>query len=225
MEQGKNRFSCAACRISIRFSSPIFVPEFPSFLERLEAKGYAQTGQLKPPTPPNMLNFSIEVADQIATKGNIIVDLDTNKQYLGVQSMKTDQVIQPYSEVKELFFADNGKLVNKIWFYEFQASHRYSSISSAIKGISKSAGDMKLIPEISKIMGQKISVRGITLSSFNADPNTEEYIDLNINPDLNDSSFYNVITIYRNKDEKNVLKFAENSTENLKSILETIDES
>ncbi len=208
----------------MRFASPLFVPELTSFLERLEQKGFTLTGGLQPPTPPNSFSASYEISDQIATKDNIIVDFDNSKQILGVQVMKTDQVVELFSEVKDLFLTDNQGLKGRIWFYELQASYRFHSKGSALRQISRSAEEAKLVNDASEIFGRKVGARGIFMSSVNIEPNTENYFDLNIISDINNSSLYDIIIIYRDESEDSVYSVAKSLSSKVKSFISSIEE-
>lgn len=218
-------FNCASSRISIRFTSPIFLPDFPSFVEQLEKKGFTQLGRLDFPTPPNAFNVSYEISDQIATKDDIIVDLDTSKQYLGVQLMKSDEVHNIFTEIRDLFLKNNPELEKRIWFYEFQAGYRYHSKSTAIEKIAKTAQNLTLLDEASKLTGKRLSLRGVTMSSYNQEPNNESYTDLSIIPDLNNSKLYNIVTIFRDKAEGSVISFSKHAHEKIRKLLENIDSS
>lgn len=221
----KEIFSCASSRISVRFASPIFLPEFPPFLEQLETKGFTQLGRVDTPTPPNAFNVTYEISDQIATKDDIIIDLDTSKQYLGVQLMKSDEVSKIFTEIKDLFLKNNSELEKRIWFYEFQASYRYHSSSTAIEKMAKTTQNLTLLDEASKVIGKRMSLRGVTLSTHNVEPNNENYADLSIIPDLNNSRLYNIVSIFRDRKEESVINFSNHANEKIRKILTTIDSS
>lgn len=221
MEKSDNKFSCISSRISVRFNPPIFTPNIRSFLKRLESRGY-ETMKIDTPTPANEFG-SYDISDQIAFKESSIIDFDSWRQYVGVQLLNSDQIVETYYEAFRDFFEDNPSLREHIWFHEYQASYRYVSETSATDRMSDISKNVPIFDKISKTMGVKTSLRGLAISGQNLDPNTENYMDLHIAPAIGESGIYHLVLIYRNVREGSTIDFVKRSSRRIESLLETID--
>ena len=91
--------------------------------------------------------------------------------------------------------------------------------------MAKTAQNLTLLDEASKLTGKRLSLRGVTISSYNQEPNNESYTDLSIIPDLNNSKLYNIVTIFRDKAEGSVISFSKHAHEKIRKLLENIDSS
>lgn len=194
----------SAYRLAVRFNYIFSAIDLPKLLTSLTLNGYIITQPISVPAliHPYQVNFS----GIIANKDGASVDLNTEKNSLGVQHNSLEVVIDRFNEICSIIDSDTHDTTTSVWFYEFQGNVRYNRNEKEFFNVAGKEVDR--IVEYSSSLGENISVRGIKFGSKGTDPSSPNYFEINIEPYLTNKKELSLIYVYRHKKRGRVLDFA-----------------
>jgi hypothetical protein len=149
--------------------------------------------------------YQVNVSGIIATKNGASLDLNTEKNTLGIQHESLEVVMDRFNEICTIIDNDIPFMSSIIWFYEFQGNVRYQKNESNLFNV-KGKG-MDEIIEYSSSIGENISVRGIKFGSKGTDPSSPNYFEINIEPYLTNNKELSVTYVYRHKKRGRIFDF------------------
>ncbi len=198
-----------SCRVAIRLKSIFHVINIPVLFDKFQEVGY------KPLIPPPMVQTLMEptnlrITSPILRKGISIIDVNTDMNSIGLQNNSIDSLINDLDPFFKIIL-NMASSKNKIWFYEFHANIKFKNKTMRKININ---GDL-----ISKMLkfDNDLNVSGITFWSGN-NPDSENFIEIKIDPDVLDDNFANLKIIYRNKNRDTFMKTLENKFKNINEL-------
>lgn len=188
-------------RIAVRFLNAAKI-DLHELADLFKSLGYTVAAQL----PPRSFKASIGGSGPIAAKGNIIVDVNTEKLVVGVTSVD-ETCINEFILIEKAITA-NFDVLKGERFYELLAELEIKS--EEIKPMElfwKVSKENIVAKKISSALGEPLFVFGYRLTKEEASPESSEWIDIEIMPHLMKprASIYASI-VYRSKNREKVLE-------------------
>ncbi|MHA1595071.1 MAG: hypothetical protein ACTSXX_10075 [Candidatus Baldrarchaeia archaeon] len=209
-------FTIRYFRIAVKFigAAKIDLHELTGVLRNL---GYTITTQL----PPRGFKVSVGGSGPIAAKGNVIVDVNTDRLIVGVSSPEPEECIDEFVTVEEAIRSSFDTL-KEINFYELLAEVEIKSNNiKPIEFMQKISKENIVAEKISDALKEPLFVLGYRLAKKDTSPEESEWIDIEIMPYLirPHSSLY-VSMVYRSRNREKILE----KSKKLKTIVDAIND-
>ncbi|MEM0328490.1 MAG: hypothetical protein QXN53_07965 [Thermoproteota archaeon] len=212
-------------KISFHLKHILFPIDLRELTEVLSGLGYAIPPQTLQALPgPGMIEISYMVGSgPIAKKGNLLVDINSDRGFIGVGGQSIPDVILSFEEVEKAICNNFGIDPNTdIRFYEILARLDCEVENNILESMSK-ISDGALFTRLGKIIGKMPILYGIRLVPKGAVPNQEEWFDITIQPHLyKPNQVYQISVIYRSADRNNVLATFKNLEEIILKIIKEL---
>ncbi len=189
-------------------------PRIPELLLELRKRGYA-TARVRPRSLGGYDVTFIE-PNVVAIKGSTYVAYNPGRRSIAIEGPNPDELLEVLNEVEEVLKYVGSDPVKGVLFYELQAKARAIGSRWVLKKVVKTCD----------LLGLDLSIVPISFVSVEGDPNSMQWLHLDVKPLWtswsNEKVRYEVVLVYRDSREKlvNVLKNLDNV---LKDVLKRID--
>jgi len=220
--QKHRNFKNVSIRLSTRMNYVLFPFDTTELIDVLVKAGYTRTA---PPPPFRRLKGArLGFTGTIARKGEIVIDINDERGFLGATSPSATSTIQGFDEVLQLAKTNlKVDLEGMAAFYEFIGNLEVETDLNALEKIGQLYEGNKPIEDFGKIMGEAVSHFSLRLAPKGENPNQTEWFDITIEPELIKTSTYRISAIYRSKDKSKVQKFIEEFEVKISKILDIIE--
>ena len=213
-------FAQKTIRLSGKYDFVIFPLSFAILQGLLTDKGYKPT-KLPEGAPP-----LITVIDgQLATKENLTVDCQTERQVIGVNSNDIELLINSFNEIEEIMSTELGdSMSNNNQFYEITAQFTIKTGKNPLDVFAKNREKLSLCEKVSEIMGENISPFGFRFTPTNVSVQSVNWFDIKLEPLVHRSTtIYYGSLVFRNKNREKVIEKTKNVKNNFKSFLNELE--
>lgn len=169
-----------ALRVSVRFNYVLFPLDLRDFGQLLVARGYALSGDMPPDSPIGAPDVRHGGQGQLARKGEFVVDVNTERQFLGVAG---GEPLQTLAELEGI--ADDLKDTvdfSKAMFYELQARYLVRPPTSPLSLVQAWGRDAAIVKTASAAFGRAMNLFSVRLISGPAGPNHPDYFEIWLQP-------------------------------------------
>lgn len=223
-EVWERKFRNIDFRCSVRPNYIIFPIDGFELINALERAGYTIRVPipLKPsPVPSVRLSF----AGTLAQKGEIMVDGNAERGYLGVTGKSYASAIRGLSEVKEIVKeALKVDLNEGVRFHEIMAHFDLDSEQCPLEKIAQVFSGNEFLRKVDSILEQETSFFTLRFVSRGKVPNQEEWLDITIEPDLiKATTSYSISAVYRSADVSKFEKFGEQLESRILKLIDEIE--
>lgn len=184
--------------------------------EILRNLGYTITVRL----PPKGFKVSIGGSGPVAVKGNIIIDINSDKMIIGVSSPDPESCINEFITIEKAV-ASSIEILKEAYFYELLAEIEVKTDMDPMNLLRKISPNNIVVQELSRALGEPLYVFGYRLTREGASPEEREWIDVEIVPNLGKrphSSLY-IAFVYRSKELEKVIEIGKK----LESLIHAVD--
>jgi len=188
----------------------------------LKALAQANLGYVLAPPPkvPSIpIGTSLDWSGIIAKKNNVLVDIDSVSQIIGVDSQNPMDTFNVFSEVLDIIRVSLVPNLDEYqFFYELISNHTVETGQNPLE-VLRNYGNSNLENSISEIWEEPLSNYSIHLSSTTNTVNATSWYDIKIQPTtLQSNKIFDVMTVYRAPTKEQVDKFIQNIDEKLSKI-------
>ncbi len=212
-------YSIKFFRIAARFLGVVRI-DLHEVARILRSLGYTITS----PLPPRGFKLSISGSGPIASKGNVVVDINSDKMVIGVSSPELNECIKEFILIEKAI-TSNIEALREVYFYELLAEIEIKSDVEPLEFLKRVSSRNIIVEELSKAFGEPLFIFGYRLTREGASPEESEWVDIEVLPSLirPHSSIY-VAIVYRSKDREKVLEKGRN-IEDLMHIIRKLTSS
>ncbi len=186
-------------RVSARFSHIIFPFDVRDFITCLSELDYVINIEL-PPEPAAAPVGRVSGSGSIASKGDFLVDINTEKQFFGVAGgeprLAWGELLQILDSLESKGFTSREKVA----FYELQARYR-DRLAKASEQIHRYGESLPLVEKATESFGTKMGLFSTRLFSREFPTDSPNFFELHVEPSLyRPESEIGIRIIYRNSD-------------------------
>lgn len=170
--------------------------------------GYAIVPQVLQALPgPGMVEIAyMSGSGPIAKKGNLIIDVNSDKGVIGVGGPSIPDAELAFNEIEKAV-CDNFNVNPSVdvRFYEVLARLDYEEEGNNVLKNMKKIGNKALLTRLGDIIGKEPILYGIRLVPEGMVPNQEEWFDIIVQPHIyKPNRVYQISITYRSVDRNNV---------------------
>jgi hypothetical protein len=163
-------------------------------------------------------------AGTIASKEDVVVDCNTQAQYIGVSCNSPEKLVKSFDEVLGVLTRHDllgGPL--KEWFLELQAHYEYWPPESPIKLLGRMSSDCRVLRDFEKILDRKCSFREIRVVPESINPDSADFFEVVMQPSPGRiTSSFEILVILRNEDQAFVKRFTEKVNETVSRLVDAL---
>ncbi len=180
-------------------------------------------------TPPSIQNTGQQMdlmpTGDIAKKDDLIVDVSSEKQVIGVRAADEIKVLEEFNKIEEKLLITIGEdLSKKAKFYEIihdEILRTGKNPTSTFQNISNNNGFVK---NMESLLKTPLSFASVKLIPANVSVESTDWFNLVLEPVLSKAnSQYHFGLIYRNKDKSSVENELRNLNEKMRSIFDNLE--
>lgn len=174
--------------------------------EVLRGLGYTITA----PLPPKGFKVSIGGSGPIASKGNVVVDVNSDRMVIGVLAPEPEECISEFVIIEKAI-TSRIEALKEVYFYELLAEIEVKSDVKPVEFMKKVSSSNIIMEELSKALGEPLFVFGYRLAREGTSPEESEWVDIEVIPSLArpHSSLY-IAIVYRSREREKVLEKGRN---------------
>lgn len=194
-------YSVRFFRIAARFLGVARI-DLHEVAEVLRGLGYTITA----PLPPKGFKVSIGGSGPIASRGNVVVDVNSDRMVIGVSAPEPEECISEFVMVEKAI-TSRIEALKEVYFYELLAEIEVKSYVEPMEFMKKVSSRNALVEELSKALGEPLFVFGYRLAREGTSPEESEWVDIEVIPSLARprSSLY-IAIVYRSREREKVLE-------------------
>ena len=198
-------YSIRYFRIAARFLGVARI-DLHEVAEVLRGLGYTITA----PLPPKGFKVSIGGSGPIALKGNVVVDVNSDRMVIGVSVPEPEECISEFVMVEKAI-TSRIEALKEVYFYELLTEIEVKSDVGPMEFMKKVSSHNALVEELSKALGEPLFVFGYRLAREGTSPEESEWVDIEVMPSLARprSSLY-IAIVYRSREREKVLEKGRN---------------
>jgi len=195
-------FAVKFFRIAVRFLGATRIDLY-ELIGLLRSLGYAITVQL----PPRGFKTSVGGSGPVATKGDVVVDVNSDRLIVGVASPEPEECINEFIMVERAITSSFDTL-KEVHFYELLAELEIKSGDvEPMEFLQRISKGSIITEKISSALGERLFIFGYRLAKEGTSPEDREWIDIEIIPFLiRPHSSLHVSVVYRSRDKEKVLE-------------------
>jgi hypothetical protein len=213
-------------RLAVRLGLVVFPIDSIGFLEGLSRKGFEILAKIP---PPSQIPFRAQVGigGTVARKGNSFVDINAEKEVLGVTGLSIEEAMATFADVSDVTKSDFGVDIEKdSRFFEILATFESDSDRSPIESVSRTLAESKLLSEVGEVLGEAVSPFSVRLVSKGRVPNQEEWVDITVEPSpVKPNRTYLISLIYRSAQKKNVWSFSKDLVSRISRVIDAVEKA
>ena len=207
-------------RVAVRYlgATKIDVHEV---VELLKQFGYTLITRL----PPRSFKAKFGGRGPLAAKGDLVIDVDTDRLILGVSSPKPEECVNEFVVLEEAV-RSSFEALKEAYFYELLAELEVRSPVTPFEFMKKLSDGNVVAERLSKALGEPLFTFGYRLVKEGTSPEESEWVDIEVMPSLDRprSSIY-LSMIYRSRNREKVLEKGANIAVLAKTVVEMIEPS
>ena len=189
-------------RIAVRYLSVAKIDLY-ELIDLFRSLGYTITAQL----PPKGFRLSVSGSGPVAVKGNITIDVNTDKLIIGVSSPEPEECINEFVMIEKAVISSFDSL-RKAHFYELLMELEIKSNGiNPMEFLQRVSKGNIIADKVSSALKEQLFVFSYRLAKVGTSPEDSEWIDFEIMPYLirPRSSIY-VSVVYRSRNREKVLE-------------------
>ena len=189
-------------RIAVRFLGATRIDLY-ELVDLFRGLGYTIIAQL----PPKGFKVSVGGSGPVAIKGNVTIDVNTDRLIVGVSSPKPEECINEFA-IMEKAVTSRFNSLKKPYFYELLTELEIESNGvEPMKFLQRLSRENVIVKKLSSALGEPLFIFGYRLAKENSSPEDTEWVDIEIIPYLirPHSSIY-VSIVYRSSERERVLE-------------------
>jgi len=213
-------FGQQTIKLSGKYNFIIFPLGFPSMQKLLKDVGYKPT-KLPEGSPP----LSMVIDGEVATKENLRVDCQIEKQVFGVVSKDIELLISSFNEIEEIMSTELGDAMsNNNQFYEVISQFTIKTDKNPLEIFAQNRERLSLCDKVSEIMDENVSPFGFSFSPTRVPIQSADWFDFKLEPLVSraTTSYYGNL-VYRSKDRKKVIEKTKNVKNYFISLLKELE--
>lgn len=207
-------------RLVAKYNFIIFPISFATLQKLLTDSGY-QPIKLPEGSPP----LSMVVAGEIATKKDLTVDFQTDKQILGVRADSADSSISSFNEIEGIVTAELGEPAsNSSQFYEAIAQFSIKTGKNPLDVFAENREKLELCEKVSEIMNENVSPFGFRFSPTRGSLQNTDWFDFRLEPLVSRASttYYGNL-VFRSKKREKVIGMTKNVKNHFITLLKELE--
>jgi hypothetical protein len=169
-------------RLAVRLGGVSFPLDLYDLAAEVTRLGFNLTRAM-PPKQPVLLSIAGGLANPFASRGDIVLDVDTNKRIFGATGVPLQNLVRTYQEIFSIFNRLIGSEPN-VQFHEFVARFRVDCNNSPAQSLAKAFLDTPTIKEIGQKLGVDLSVFGFRLRDSHTLSIDSEYFEFQVEPSI-----------------------------------------
>ncbi len=205
-------------RASGRYANVTRVFDLHEILELLLDMGYEPLGGV----PPRVFGYRAGGSGQIARKGGVVVDINTDGRIIGVSGLDRTQTMNEFKAIED-GIREQLMVDLKNYFYEILAEFEVFSGNNPLEAFSNLGNTIEGL-DIGCTPDTELSLYGVKYCWKGKVPDSPEWTEIRIEPlSSKADKIYYVSVIYRNIDWNKLLLFGENIIEFVRGLIERIE--
>ena len=188
-------------------------PEYTSFRQALEAKGYT------------LKDLRAGPIITLATKGSIEVISNVERRTIGIRSEKSTRDLQIAQEDLEQIYKELGVEESNLLIFEFVGSFISSATKSPLELMKAFTIEKDVLRQIGTILEEDIVTVGLKLTNKEGKPTSTDWLSVSIEPlypTANKS--YIIRVVFRGEKEK-VITFLKRIEKRIEKIIKKLEET
>jgi len=208
-------------RLSIRFSHVIFPLDVREFSEGLLKIGYTPLAQF-PPLPTMGKGIA---TGRIAIKGNSVIDINCDRQFIGIQNQNIENLITDFNELFILlkdkrFF---GESIHHR-FIEFQGHFECWSKKNPLATLKKVSSALEIMKTSEKIFDSPSALHHLRIVPAEKPIDSDDFYELIIEPNITrPTRSYEIAMVFRNHEMNKTISTVENVIPNITQIIHELE--
>lgn len=164
-----------SARIGARLSTLFFPIDLHDLVAEVTRLGFSVLGPVPP--RPTALAHSTGTANPFAARGDMVIDINTDRKIIGVSGLPLPNLVASYREVMGI-----GDLRGFVDFHEFTSRLRVDSEKNAYQSIASAFYKESVVENLRKQVGRELSVWGFRLGDPQNAPQSREYVEIHVEP-------------------------------------------
>jgi len=216
----KAALSRLALRMSVRFDYVLFPLDMREFVDRVASLQYTPLGELPPEPAVSGPDASLVGQGPVARKGNLTVDINTEKQFIGISGQ--NEAAETFGELSSILAAHNDILdPSRVAFFEMQARYRTKTPSNPLAAMARLGENSRVIKEATQALGLPVDLFSVRLIAGPNGPNSSDYLEVWLQPIASlPTKDLGISVIFRDSDR---VKFEATSTQLETRILKLLE--
>jgi len=215
MEQKLQRF-----RISSVLNSFFFPLTSPEVFDALKVRGF----EIGRPPIPFPTGLRVYLSGTIARKGSVLIDVDDNRNLVGVSGESIENSLKAFSEVlsmlREDFFVNLDAELN---YVELIAHYLIKTDNNPFEVLQNSS-EIRFKDKLQQILNTNVSEYRISIVPTGVLPLSRKWFEISISPKLTmPTKAYWVEVIFRDTTHNTVTAFASNLNSTISNIISTLE--
>jgi len=205
---------------SVVFDTVLFPFRVEDLLDSLPHIGFVVTETLE-----TRFAARVAMAGSVATKGDLRLSVDTQRQFVALRGRSFSEVLQAFDDVETLLESEIGLNVESdARYYELQMQGFITSKKMAPLRALSDAANQNILERLSKVWEQKVANFSLRLVTPNTPPNSVEWFDFRIEPEVSQpEETYYFYWVYRNRAKSDVVSRARESTQKVIDTINTLE--
>jgi len=176
------------------------------------------------PAPLPSRPSRVSMAGTIARKSDFIVNLDTDRNLLGLAGKSSDNILEAFDELIDVFRREmNVNLESKTKYYETVGIYHIHTRKKPSEQFSLISERMDLFKKLNEVLKTPVSTFGVRLCPKNAIPNQIEWFDIAIEPEILESKQYYSSIVFRSAKKDTVAQWASDDRKLLTKLVGVIE--
>lgn len=219
MSTATYKLTTQEARYGICLDKVIFPLDFRDLRYALAKNGYELSPVKDLPPPPALIGFGGEIARIKETR--VLADSEAGE--IAVTSRLLGEACQSFEDLANIIASELGlDLHSKVKYYQVTVHYRVTTGKTPFEEISK-AENKEFMTKFSEIMKEDLSSFSIRLCPKGAVPNSENWFDIAIEPEVIDERFYHVGVVFRSSKRDKTEAFVKNLESNLLKLIGLIE--
>jgi hypothetical protein len=209
--------------LAVKYSSVLFPFDVTQFLQALSRQNFVLPEELMQPVPHG---GRLKVSGRIARKGEVAIQVDTDRQVVAVNAADVKTVVTEMNAVDSLLSDElNFDSSDLVQYYEFLAGLTTKAKRNPLDSWHTHFSQVPIINEFSKILKTEVSPLGLRLSASGQVPNQPNWFDIRIVPLVQSAKNYHLIeVVFRNSHRDPVFDFARGFEDTLIALLSQVEQ-
>lgn len=170
-----------ALRMSVRFNYVLFPVDMREFVNRVASLQYTPLGELPPEPTASGPDASLVGQGPVARKGNLTVDINTEKQFIGISGQS--QAKETFAQLSAIIAALKDNLEPlQVAFFEMQARYRTRAPSSPLAAMARLGKNSRVTREATQALGLPVDLFSVRLIAGPSGPNSTDYLEVWLQP-------------------------------------------
>lgn len=219
MSAAPYKLTTQEARYGICLDKVIFPLDFRDLQYALAKNGYELSPVKELPPPPTRIGFGGEIAR--IKEAKVLADSQTGE--IVVADRLLGQAYQSFEDLAKIIASELGlDLHSKVKYYHVTVHYRVATGKTPLEEISK-AENKEFMTKFSEIMKEDLTSFSIRLAPKGAIPNSENWVDIAIEPDVIDESRYHIGVVFRSSKRDKTEAFVKNLENNLLKLIELVE--